>query len=561
MSHKVLFVVSNPVDTDRLRLDKENRDVEEGLKRSNERDQFTLIKISAARIDDLRRSLLDHSPHIVHFSGHGAGIDGIVLEDADGLSQLVPNDALSNLFSLCSDSIECVILNACYSDLQATEIAKHIPYVVGMSSSISDDAATEFSVAFYDALGAGKGIDTAYKFGCNAIALRGILGHLTPVLKTKALTASERAALRIGRGAANELVCDVSAIDVDNKSWNRGEDMTVHYFAEKRGDRVQISYRLGYLELFEAGGPITPLHYLSSTYCPFLWDFPSLDFKFLNNGKNTRFLTEIVFDVIDSHCDLQPLFTIKQDVQQRFAGELLLVNEGWCDLFDLNISFNLVPGQNLELEVPAPPYRHSIDVELLSDQINIDVTSAFEHDGVDIGTLVVLGNGKWENEQTYVIERDNGALERLTLSEVQAKEQDCFGPFSEQVGTLVGEISFALSDGSIVRYKVKFRGVVYLANANRVGLPRPPSATYDVTFETEATSYQRRVPISHDLQPGAVDRLAIKVAIRQSSSHNFSPTVREITGHELKLQPVQMKCFVPRSRRNFVESKLNGTGI
>jgi hypothetical protein len=156
---------------------------------------------------------------------------------------------------------------------------------------------------------------------------------------------------------------------------------------------------------------------------------------------------------------------------------------------------------------------------------------------------------------------DNGALERLTLSEVNSKEQDCFGPFSEQVGTLVGEISFALSEGSVDRYKVKFRGVVYLANANRVGLPRPPSATYDVTFETEATSYQRRVPISHDLQPGAVDRLAIKVAIRQSSIHNFSPTVREITGHELKLQPVQMKCFVPRSRRNFVESKLNATGI
>ncbi len=483
------------------------------------------------------------------------------MEDADVLSQLVPNDALSNLFGLCSDSIECVILNACYSDVQATEIAKHIPYVMGMSSSISDDAAMEFSVAFYDALGAGKDIHTAYQFGCNAIALKGISGHLTPVLKTKALTAPEREALRIGRGAANELVADVSAIDVDDKSWNRGEDMVVHYFAEKRDDCVKISYRLGYLELFEAGGPITPLHYLSPTYCPFLWDFPSLDFKFLNNGKNTRFLTEIIFDVVKSHGDRRPLFTIKRDVQQRFAGELLLVNEGWCDLFDLNISFNLVPGQNPELEVPPPPYRHSIDVDLLSDQINIDVTSAFEQDGVDIGTLVVLGNGKWDNEQMYVIERDNGALERLKLSEVQAREQDCFGPFSEQVGTLVGEISFALSDGSSERHKVKFRGIVYLANANRVGLPRPPSAIYDVTFETEATSYQRRVPISHDLQPGAVDRLAIKVAIRQSSIHNFWATIREITGQELKLQPVQMECFVPRSRRNFVESKLDAKGI
>ena len=129
MIRKVLFVASNPTDTPQLRLEKEVREIEEGLRWSNERDQFTLIKISAARAEDLRRSMLDHSPQLVHIAGHGGGTNGIALETADGWTQQVPNDALADLFGLCSEHLECVILNACYSNIQAAEIVKHIPYV------------------------------------------------------------------------------------------------------------------------------------------------------------------------------------------------------------------------------------------------------------------------------------------------------------------------------------------------------------------------------------------------------------------------------------------------
>src|SRR5258706_15394722 len=141
MIRKILFLASNPTDTGRLRLDKEVREIEEGLKRSNERDQFDLIPKFAVRVDDLRRSLLDHSPRIVHFSGHGTGVDGIVVENDQGESYEVPTDALAKLFELCAGHIECVVLNACYSDAQADAIAKYIPYVIGMKAAVSDDAA------------------------------------------------------------------------------------------------------------------------------------------------------------------------------------------------------------------------------------------------------------------------------------------------------------------------------------------------------------------------------------------------------------------------------------
>jgi hypothetical protein len=102
------------------------------------------------------------------------GENGISLEDSVGREKLVSSEALSGLFQLFSDQVECIILNACYSKEQASVIRKHIDYVIGMNTSIKDRAAIEFAVGFYDALGSGKNYDLAYKFGCNGIAMEGI---------------------------------------------------------------------------------------------------------------------------------------------------------------------------------------------------------------------------------------------------------------------------------------------------------------------------------------------------------------------------------------------------
>lgn len=75
-----------------------------------------------------------------------------------------------------------MLLNACYSEIQANAIAKHIDYVIGMKKAIDDFAAITFAIGFYQALGAGRSIEEAYKCGCTLIRLRNIPEHLTPVL-------------------------------------------------------------------------------------------------------------------------------------------------------------------------------------------------------------------------------------------------------------------------------------------------------------------------------------------------------------------------------------------
>jgi Effector-associated domain 1/CHAT domain len=185
LKKNVLILAANPKDTSRLRLDQELRDIEFGLQRSQKRDQFSLKQQLAVRPRDIQRALLDFKPQIIHFSGHGAAEEGLVFEDETGLSKFVSGAALAGLFKLFANKIECVVLNGCYSEVQAQAIAQHINYVIGMNQAINDRAAIEFAVGFYDALGAGESIEFAYNLGCAAIQLAGIEEHLTPVLLEK----------------------------------------------------------------------------------------------------------------------------------------------------------------------------------------------------------------------------------------------------------------------------------------------------------------------------------------------------------------------------------------
>lgn len=181
---KILILAANPTDTKHLRLDEEVREIDAGLKRAKNREEFEIISQWAVGAEGLRRALLDYEPQIVHFSGHGSGSEGLALENNSGQMQLVSTQALAGLFKQFSE-IECVVLNACYSEVQAEAIHQHIDCVIGMNVAIGDKAAINFAVGFYDALGAGRNYQASFEFGCNAIDLQGIPESKTPRIKIR----------------------------------------------------------------------------------------------------------------------------------------------------------------------------------------------------------------------------------------------------------------------------------------------------------------------------------------------------------------------------------------
>ena len=180
---RVLILAANPQNTDRLRLDEEVREIQTALEDCRNASQFEIVTRWAVRVDDLQKALLDSSPQMVHFSGHGGGEQGLVLEDNLGKLQMVSTKALAALFSLFQDTLQCVCLNACYSEVQADAIHQSIDCVVGMNQPIGDKAAIKFAQGFYTAIGANRSLQEAYAFGCNAIDLQNNPDVSVPVLK------------------------------------------------------------------------------------------------------------------------------------------------------------------------------------------------------------------------------------------------------------------------------------------------------------------------------------------------------------------------------------------
>ncbi|MBW4474773.1 MAG: CHAT domain-containing protein [Stenomitos rutilans HA7619-LM2] len=185
---KILVLAASPEDQVRLNLEKEVKEIDLALRLGSHREQFILDQRWGASRRDLQDILLTIKPDIVHFCGHGASEHGLVLQNDNQKTQLVPNAALAELFEIITYSkpIACLVLNACYSEVQVNAINPFIDYIVGMKKEIGDRAAIEFSRGFYRSLSDGLPYNIAFRFGKNAIALDAIPEDLTPVLKGKA---------------------------------------------------------------------------------------------------------------------------------------------------------------------------------------------------------------------------------------------------------------------------------------------------------------------------------------------------------------------------------------
>lgn len=166
---KVLILASNPRQD--LDLGNEIRALRKVIDNSYNQQKLEIVDALAVQVGDLHELFFRHRPQIVHFCGHGMGQQGLVFEGNDDGEQWVRTEALSDLFRLFASDIDCVLLNACYSEEQANAIVGHIDYVVGMNQEIRDDAAIAFSTGFYRALGYNCPVQQAYEFGKNAIQL------------------------------------------------------------------------------------------------------------------------------------------------------------------------------------------------------------------------------------------------------------------------------------------------------------------------------------------------------------------------------------------------------
>lgn len=167
---RVLILAASPVDEQPLRLDEEARGLREQLKLVHER--VTEIHVEhrwAVKADQIQMEVMNVKPHILHFSGHGDH-GGLLFEDSNGSASEVSAEAIAELVELHT-GIECLLLNACFSESVARLAAPHVKAVIGCSNTIGDNAAGAFTRSFYRALAHGESYERAFRFAKNEVRI------------------------------------------------------------------------------------------------------------------------------------------------------------------------------------------------------------------------------------------------------------------------------------------------------------------------------------------------------------------------------------------------------
>src|SRR6185436_6224277 len=111
---------------------------------------------------------------IVHCRGHGSDKEGLYLESPEGISAPVDKEVLVELLGILKGGIHLVVLNACQTQTVAEAITSNIDCAIGTRMDLGDEAAIEFSAAFYRAIGSGQSIKVAFDLGRNALRMKQI---------------------------------------------------------------------------------------------------------------------------------------------------------------------------------------------------------------------------------------------------------------------------------------------------------------------------------------------------------------------------------------------------
>lgn len=122
---------------------------------------------------DVLRELRRVRPTVVHVSEPGRQ------------KALVSPAALSKTLEAVGASVNLVVLSACYSKDDADGLLAHSDCVVWTGAATSPKIARTFAIGFYGALGDGESIAAAYKQGCAAISLEGLIVRDPPEIKVR----------------------------------------------------------------------------------------------------------------------------------------------------------------------------------------------------------------------------------------------------------------------------------------------------------------------------------------------------------------------------------------
>lgn len=180
----VLFLASNPSNTERLKLDEEFREINEMIRKSEYRDSIKLVSNWATRIQDIFQAINECQPSIIHFSGHGSSNSKIYFHNHNGKAVPVSTQSIVETMRTASSDIRLVFFNTCHSEFQAKSVTNFVQASIGMNKSIGDKAACIFASQFYSSIGFGLSLHESFEQAKTRLLQENIPESQTPVLHT-----------------------------------------------------------------------------------------------------------------------------------------------------------------------------------------------------------------------------------------------------------------------------------------------------------------------------------------------------------------------------------------
>jgi tetratricopeptide (TPR) repeat protein len=403
--------------------------------------------------------------------------------------------------------------------------------------------------------------------------------------------------------------------------WQWDSDKILTYEIRSQAQNLLILPHLDYLLKFENGNPIKGFS-KDAFESYFKWQLPNIDLRLVNNSNKTIYINNVIFEVEKSYLDSCPVLILDESASEDTGGlalrKISLVNEGWGEVKDVSIRFNLVPiDQVLDFD---SCYQHEIELGDFVDKIIIDFSNALSKTGVKVGNLpsspmrcpimqyIIYGflpldtklqllescilNGfspldmklqlleglKTSEEGMAAYEHDidiiesifeyQHSIERTVTLHANALEIiESLGDFrnSTEEGRYVaiayGEISFTelTIEGEAKESTIQFSTKVPLVNIFTGGAPGPPTYQYgvklDVTRENyEATVYGGGSSVSQFLKSGETDRFNILVGVEKSSFHTFRIKLMYNDTQSLLSPTIKLRAFVPKSQSENIKS-------
>lgn len=292
----------------------------------------------------------------------------------------------------------------------------------------------------------------------------------------------------------------------EEKDIPKMSDHILKYRGTSNSNVVEITPELPYLDSVRNGEPVWSIPFM---WQPFRWLPLNLDLKFLNQGSDTIYITQLIVEVRRSAANTEPILLIQRGRSFPYFG---LTNDGWGNIREPKLFLAFEDGR----EKPSFPGAFPVEVTVdeFTDFVDFDLTDQFKQLGVDVDAVM-----KHHNSPDL-------------------------GPFQSGIAYVYGLLKFRDDEGMAREFRfgtnMDIKGPLY-------GMYGPPTYEYQTRLLVDGENYNRTVDVSHVIKPGESDRFLFQLDVDKSSNHELNITAIGSQGKITTSHPIHVSIVVPRS--------------